>query len=324
MLINNQEIRTPFDTPCYAPDWRRQVSAAIISASQPTKLPKEIKKDQFIMAYTKFLKKKASGKTPANLQHIQRVEDWCTNGGEPTKEMIEALLLTDAPLDVIGKDIGGVGTADVDLYCRLFFDVRNEKCEMALSVAQKAHFAGLCQPLTGNRLPSSIWKKAVVVGDYRLLISLWGRDGGNWTECPKLLTSDLALNLSRMILLERLLRGDVSNADLHQMEINDIRRQQLRATTGEADARYKELANDYIKLINLVCQPPKAGGREHEQQTPEGVPNTPAVDTVETVMPDGSVISEPAVNRRIREKLSKYRPSQSSGGGPGNPTGGTA
>lgn len=185
MLLGQTEIAVPFlelggDPTSFDPDWRLKVAELISSGFDDKKIPKQLK-DKHVLAHARFLKAfKSKGdvdeifaKYPIN----GLIMNWsAASAGSKTKHYLQALLLTDQPLNIIASDLR-LDEKAVKLYCDLCFSCRSEadNYEMKLPMETRMTFAfgELSHDL--RQIPTYVFWRVLAVRDgYTALVRLWG------------------------------------------------------------------------------------------------------------------------------------------------------
>ena len=161
MEINGIVINTPHDADVGAdldPDWRRKVAVAWVDNNRWFP-PKYIYDDIYIRRYREYiraLKCVGSGRLPERFKELQSAEAWYAGGDRKIKGLLEPLLLTDIRYKVIASDVvpnvarqhGKTPNPEndriawiVELYEKLFFNIRDDRGLVNESVHTRAVFA---------------------------------------------------------------------------------------------------------------------------------------------------------------------------------------
>ena len=184
MLVAMFDIQTPQDNPWgYDVDWRHQLAKVISSGEVDTQIPM----DSYIAMQAQYLKsieesgyERMSQLVLAGPQTQRRSvivanRLYATLGENFTKDKIEALLLCpDIDYDFISRHFN-MHTDDIEMYEKLFFNVRDEEGELMASRGLWEFFAlqGAAD-LTGPNDSSAYWRKLAFEGGSKLLFATWG------------------------------------------------------------------------------------------------------------------------------------------------------
>jgi len=187
MQFGSTSIAVPFtelggDPTSFAPDWRAQVAEVLSSGYDEKKVPKQLK-DRYVLEHAKFLSAfKSKGDVDAVYDKYRRnglVMNWAAeNNNSKTKHYLQALLLTDQPIDVVAADLQ-LDEKVVKLYCDLYFACRSEvdKYEMVLPMETRLSFAFGEISHDAKQLPTYVsWRVIAVRNGYTALVRNWGTE----------------------------------------------------------------------------------------------------------------------------------------------------
>lgn len=311
-MSDHPPIVTPLDDPFFQPDWRFR-TATRLAADPRTKSPSPMAvNDQTVRTLARQLKVAADGKarpTPERAQH-ERIMRWAPTGAsERVGRLIEALLLTDAPMDALAVDVG-CALEDLQAYERLFFNVRDHAGNMGLSPAQRAFFAteGTFKPTTA-RPDHLMWRRVAVNAGYHALTQVLELGKGSWAEAPKIDLPEVTMAMAKGETLAKMATGGLSTGELARFESNRIRDRLARHMTGELKMKDEgmELA---IQLLQLMAPKMIDLDRIRQAQASEAMPDPQqAQDAIgQTEVPDnGPESTNEAINRMLEPVKDQFR-----------------
>lgn len=305
-------IVTPLEDTFYCPDWRYRLASAMVADIGYKQPASDAQRDPHVRAALLRLTggKTKGKKTDPERLRFDRVQRWGRDGPHRhTGHVIEALLLTDAPLDAIATDLG-CNVDDVWLYERLFFNVRGEDGSMALSPAQKAFFAteGTYKP-TQTRPEHLMWRRVAVNGGYRALLQVLEMGPGAWVTAPYVDIVELTIGMGRGETLAKVAAGGMSMGELSRLESNRLKDKLIRHTTGEL--KQKDEGMEFaLGLLKLMAPKMVEVEKIQEAQERRAAENLREAEHAikQTEVPDGGAASgHEAMNRALRKSMEQVR-----------------
>lgn len=307
-MSSGPSIVTPHEDTFYEPDWRHRLAVAMVEdAGFKHPVPEAMRDPQVRAAVQRLTGGRPKGKKhdPDRLQ-FERVQRWGRDGPHRyIGHVVEALLLTNAPLDAVAHDLG-CNSDDVHLYERLFFNVRADDGSLALAPAQKAFFAteGTFKP-TQTRPEHLMWRRVAVSGGYRALVQILELGAGVWAEAPKVDIVETTISMGRAETLAKVAAGGMSMGELSRLESNRIRDKLVRHTTGEL--KHRDEGMELVRKIFELMAPKMVDVqtiREAQMMRAEENLRDAERAIAKTEVPDGGVAAgEEALNRALRKSL---------------------
>jgi hypothetical protein len=301
-------IMTPFEDSCYEPDWRSRLATAMMNDPRFKHPVPATMRDPYVWKAVKYMR--AAKTSPARLDpdrlRFDRVQRWGTGDRHrQTGHVIEALLLTDAPLEDIAGDMG-CAVGDVQLYERLFFSVRADDGSMTLAPAQKAFYAteGTYRP-TQTRPEHLMWRHVAVGVGYRALLQILGMGSGSWDSAPKVDVVEVTIGLGRAEALSKVAAGGMNLNELSRMETTRIKERLLRHATGELKYEGKAMIT-LMSLMKLMAPKMLEVYNESNEQAIKATQNTCAAQNAiaQTPVEDmGTQKGFDEINAQLRKKL---------------------
>jgi hypothetical protein len=176
------------------------------------------------------------------------------NDIQDEKFRIEPLLLTNVSYDIIAKDMGDdLDSETVQIYEKLFFNIRNDKGEVSTSSYRRGYFAQPDGPaIDENTSESTIWRVMGNQGGYRMLVNYWG-----WTYAhgPDITEDYIMRELARMMqvaMQRRILRGAVNNFDLMSLLGQHIQYTRMRHETGQESSAATGTTKSLLGVLGLM------------------------------------------------------------------------
>jgi len=319
MELFDTHVTTPQDD-AYPPDanWRHTV--AVAWADHPGWVPehKKIREDKWVVQYREFLVR-------LNKLGDKAVRDpkWCSfrratawHGGQNVNEIrfrIEPLLLTGATFPLIAEDLAGdsLSPMDIETYCRLFFDMRNEDGTLTRSCYMRAYNAlPDDNRFTAGTPDDVIWRTAGMYLGYGGLIYMW-----RWpVEKDKLdddmFLSDEMLRAAQAHQMENILRGQISNFDLNTLIGHSVAYQRLKHDTGEKSSSKEEgmsMTASLVELLKPHMAPVAKTVDERETET-LAMQNKLSADKAvaqQNVLDAGTAAGEAKINEILKDVVSK-------------------
>lgn len=305
-------IVTPLEDAFYNPDWRYRLAAAMAQDAAYKHPSPDAQRDPHVRMIVQRLtggKPKGKKYDPDRLR-VDRVQRWGLDGPRRhTGHVIEALLLTDAPIDAIADDMG-CNSDDVRLFERLFFNVRGEDGSMNLAPAQKAFFAteGTYKP-SQTRPEHLMWRRVAVNGGYRALLQVLEMGPGAWSAAPNVDIVELTIGMGRAETLAKVAAGGMSMGELSRLESNRIKDRLVRHTTGELKHRDEgmEFALGLLKImspkmadVEKIRAAQAARAAEDLREAEHAIAQTDYPDA-------GMAAGEDAVDQAVRKSMEKVR-----------------
>jgi hypothetical protein len=229
-------IHSPHDNVIFAPDWRWQAARHLSEPATPMKLNRAAIKDPWVGNAVKYLR--ATGKSSRMSEEEQAVWRRTVQLAEDVslqniRHTVEALLLTDAPLEALAADTG-LPIAEIKLFERLFFNVRDDDGRMVLRPLQRQFIATMGALKTRRQLPAHLmWRRVAVEAGYTALVRVLQLGSGSWSEAKSVDLVQSAIEMGRADIMAQMASGELNAAAVHRMEFNRLREKQLRLLVGE-------------------------------------------------------------------------------------------
>lgn len=253
MKSDTSEIITPFEDSFYHPDWRARLIQARLDDPGYKHPIGEAMRDATVRKILKFNETGESRpqRVSEGRGRYHRVRRWGEHDAfRKTGHIIDALLLTDAPLEAIATDFG-CDQKDLILYARLYFDVRTQNSGMDLAPAQKQFFAteGGYKP-TLQHPEYLMWRRVAVSAGYTALIRVLELGEGSWADAPRVDIARVTTEMAKTETFATLASGRMSTAEVFKLDANRLKEKLIRHTTGEANTKDEgmELALQFMQL----------------------------------------------------------------------------
>lgn len=235
-MNDNQTIITPYDSPFYQPDWRYRAATALATDAGHKQLPPVVKRDDAVRDLIPHIRASFTAGARPRGRHsaYDRVSAWAAKGAnEHVGHVMEALLLTEAPLEALAADLG-CDLADLRLYERVYFNVRSTDGPLMLGPAQKAFFAteGTFKPTT-TRPEYLAWRRVAVSAGYKALIQILELGEGSWMAAPEVDLAEVTVAMTRAETVAKIAAGGLSTGELARLESNRIKDRVAKHMTGE-------------------------------------------------------------------------------------------
>jgi len=305
-------IITPLDDAFYSPDWRYRLAVAMSQDAGFKHSMPEAMRDPHVRAVVQLMtggKFKTRKHDPDRLR-FERAQRWGLDGPHRhTGHVIEALLLTDAPIDAIAADMG-CNAEDVQLFERLFFNVRGGDGSMNLAPAQKAFFAteGTFKP-TQTRPEHLMWRRVAVNAGYRALLQILEMGTGAWDKAPGTNIVDVTIGMGRAETLAKVAAGGMSMGELSRLESNRIKDKLVRHTTGELT--HKDEGMELVRKIFQLLAPKMVDAQRireaEEMRATENLRDAERAIVETEVRDRGVAAGEESLNRALRKSLEQVR-----------------
>jgi hypothetical protein len=308
MTTDTKTTVTPFDDAFYAPDWRYRLAVACAEDPMFKHPATRAMQDKTVKSAVRHLKAKSSKsvKLRSDRARFDQVRRWGTDGPHRhTGHVIEALLLTDAPMEAIAEDMG-CEVATLVLYEKLFFNVRDKDGQMSLAPAQKQFFAteGTFKPTT-QRPEHLMWRRVAVSAGYNALVEILELGSGNWSEAPRVDLVDVTTRMAKAETLAMVAAGGLSASELAKLEANRLKGQLIRHQTGEAKVKDEgmELALELMQLMapkmvehQAISRAQALTAAENMRMAEENIAGTPVDDS-------GQSQSQAAFSQKLQTAL---------------------
>lgn len=252
MKVGNQMFLTPWDDPVgYELDWRMRMARAVVSAKADTFFGWAKCNDQDVRDLVAHLEYRGRHIQPLDIP--QKPHDRvCLWDNTLTGTLVQAFLLTPAPYDAIGKHLG-LSPAEVVLYGRLFYDVRDNQGNRCPAILMRIKTElRVAEPNEGNKL-----KLVALAGGATMLCQMIAPSS---TE-PAATLYDLV----DQALTRRVVTGELRDSDLIRLQANGVMRTRM-------DWEFKPPAKDQggwdvlQKVLETLKVEVKTPDREPEQQ----------------------------------------------------------
>lgn len=304
-MDNPIEVITPYDDPYFHPDWRIRLATRL--AAEPGKRPLTAIKDEWIRHAVKCMKAKDGGHsgTGKGQTLFRRLARWASGGtNERVGHVIEALLLTDAPMSAIAEDIG-CSVDDVWAYELLYFNVRDSQGSMKLSPAQRTFFAteGVFKAATA-RPEHLMWRRVAVSAGYRALLGVLELGEGRWSDAPKVDLVDVTMNMGRSEALAKLAAGAMSTGEFSRLDSNRIKDRLVRHTTGDLGKKDEgmELALQLMQLLGPKMVPVEHIQEAQAQRAAENIMQAEATIAKTEIEDNGPIVARDALTLLLKKK----------------------
>ena len=321
MEIFGTQVITPYDDdfPENA-DWRNTI--ALLWADHPNWHPEvpEIREDKWIIEHKDFfLHFRAYGAKNLNSpkwRAHKRVLAW--HGGETINALkfrLEPLLLTGASFELIAEDLGGsrLTAHEIELYCRLFFDLREEDGALLRSCFIRAYNALPDTGLMGADTPlDMLWKTTGMYLGYGGLIYMW-----KWPIDPKTLGGEKFLfqemmRAAQAMQMERIMRSQISNFDLNAIIGNYTNYERMLSDTGTKTQEAGEAELAMLGVMKLVAPKMLPAAKTVDKQRAE----TAAIQSrlmadhniaQQMIMDAGQLKGKEQVDEMLKQRLSNKK-----------------
>jgi len=309
------EIITPFDDSFYDPGWRYSLAEACAVDSEFKHPTRSAMLDAGVRQAVRHMKA-----TPPKLvrpdsyrARFSQVLRWGRDGPHrQTGYVIEALLLTDAPVSAIAHDMGS-DVATLELYEKLFFNVRDDRGNMTLAPAQKQFFAteGTYKP-TKQRPEYLMWRRVAVSAGYRALIEILELGLGSWGDAPNADLVRVTTDMARAETLAKVAAGGLSSGELARLESNRLKGKLIRHQVGEKGGRDEgmELALKLVQLMAPKMVEPERISRAQALQAEESLHEAERRIEKTEVEDKGALESRVALQDALDKQLSVLAPKQ--------------
>lgn len=300
-------IATPFDNCIFAPDWRWQAAKHLSRPTSVVKLNRAATKDPWVVRAVKFLR--ATGKDsrmPEDEQvHWRRTEQLAEDGTlQNIRHTVEALLLTDAPLEALAVDTG-LPVEEIRLFERLFFNVRSDDGKMTLRPLQRQFFATQGVLKTQRQLPPHLmWRRIAVEVGYAGLVRVLQLGPGSWKDAGNVDLVQSAIDMGRADVMAQMASGELNAAAIHRMESNRLREKQLRLLVGEE--RGETEARETLQKILQAMAPRMVEFQNIKDAQAEAQQSAPLLDAkihATKVSDAGYEAGADAITLAVRNKL---------------------
>ena len=262
MNICGSEIDTPWDDRAdFSPKWRHLIAAAMVGQRVRGMLPEEVRKDKYITTQYNYLSSLQIKKREDNLNFYNPVlryydnkvaTKWFDGQTSILRHYIEAMLLTEQSYE----DIASIINSDIETivtYEKLFFNIRDNYGRTCYSPVLKTKFA------TGNTVNAAnytifeVWKLTGAQLGYAALRRAWG-----WPLRPdqSLEVDEVTYQRSRGHVVNRVVKGDIGNFDINNMQANYINGKRLEfdmKQPGEGNVGVSELDAFGLKVIQAFA-----------------------------------------------------------------------
>jgi len=255
MVIGDRTVITPYENRIeYDSDWRHQAAFGLASTDSEVELPAEIENDPYVREHCQYLRQFNTFAPAAEREYpLQSLTSkWYTRAeGSTAKFYLDALLLTNQPLDVIADDMG-VDVETVQLYERLYFSCRQDDGEPLQGCYLKTHMAvGPLLELTGGTPRQIGWRAIAMQTGYTALVYTWG-----WRDAHGDLSTDVqmfkaALRMSHGRVLDSIMRGTIEMVDILGVIGNYINYERHLFDTGKSQAA--EGASQGLDLLKVIA-----------------------------------------------------------------------
>ena len=321
MQIGDTTILTPKDNPLqYAPDWRNRVAAAVVDYpdAQWDPIYRPYRDDQVIRDHVKYIRAiNTKGARITRDMELHRLASAINQGTRPSdvRFKIESLLLTPIEFEIIQQDMEGgddepVPLAFFRLYERLYFSCRRKDGSPVRDCQLRMHFALPDVAQASEDTPiEDIWKTVGATLGYRTLVGMWLWSGAHGLEkqSSKFQVEDM-WRISQMVLINRMMRHQVSNFDLinsmkSAAEIFQI--EHSLGLTGESnDSRIRTMQAMLTKLAPEIVSAAKTVDENAAVTLDIQAKLRSQRNVNATVIEDqGSVVGEEALNKLINAQF---------------------
>lgn len=244
MDIGNASFTTPFERPfAYDADWRHQLSLACAAE----KIQSPISRDRWVTADLHYL---SSMRTPGLLTargtdaDVRAVNEiYQTRNSVCLKDKLDALLLCEGLTIPVIATLTGLSQNQVTAYERIFFNVRDDKGRLCISMWAREYF------VHGGNVPDNdaamgdrplYWRTLALTGGHKPLLAAWG-----WLPPHELPEAEVNLMVFRNLLINldwRIRYGKIDAKSCMDMLgrmkeiVDDMRSRGVIAGTGDASS----------------------------------------------------------------------------------------
>ena len=249
MIISGTTIVTPNDdSTAYSPDWRHLIARAV-SGSDKVRIPRLYSQDKYIQKQASFLKGELTSSAPWGNEYakINNIYEGTIN--PTTNDRLEALLLTKVSFSAIAADFN-ISELEVKLYERLFFNIRNEEGTLLNSPLLRSNFSlGTITGADAGTPDDIIWKCiATRCGAAVLINKCWGWSDSQCVDEESKQEKgviDHTYEMAQVLLLERLVRGQVTGRELAEIIKSNVSYMEERRTALDAEKGKEESLNSF-------------------------------------------------------------------------------
>lgn len=260
MEIGDTQVITPYDDAYpFDPDWRHVLSLAWADTPEWVPRHKEIAEDPWVCACRDYFALLNTGEYAVvgdKWKPLRRAMSWndSQNTNDP-KFRIESLLLTGSPFCIIAEDMGGgrVTDGEIETYCRLFFDVRDNDGSLTRSCFLRAKNSMPAQGAFNAATPDDIiWKSAAMSYGYKGLMFIWGWPPNEKAGVDDTFLYDEILRSIQARQMEQIMRRDMGNFDMNAMVGHYIDYKRMQYDTGEREDADSELMKLTMGVLETV------------------------------------------------------------------------